>query len=294
MQKNRNLIEALLFILPALAIYLFYFILPIPTSFYFSLFNWDGISAVSNFIGFDNWVELFQDPIVWKSFGNNVILIFASILIQIPLGLMLGLLISSKLKGVRLYKLLYFLPMMIASVAIAMIWNLVFDPNFGLLNAILNSVGLEQFAMGWLGDPKLALGAIIGVVCWQFTPFYMVIFSAALSGIPEEILEAAYLDGASKIQTFFKITLPLLKSTVQVTMILAITGSLRYFDLIFVMTGGGPNHASELLATYMYRQAFTSFRMGYGSTIAVFMLMIAFSITFLILRNRKQGILYGE
>lgn len=291
MKKIQNFYQAIFFILPALVIYLFYFILPIPSSAYLSFFDWDGISANSNFVGLDNWKALLQDPVVWTSLKNNIILVFASIAIQIPMGLLLGVLISSKLKGVRLYKLLYFLPMMIASVAIALTWYQVFEPNFGLLNGLLNLIGLENWTRGWLGEEGFSLAAVIAVICWQFIPFYMVLFSAALAGISKDILEAAYLDGASKPQTFFFVTLPLLKSTIRIAIILALVGSLRYFDLIFVMTEGGPNHSSELLATYMYKQAFTSFKMGYGSTIATFLLLISIAATFIVLQNsNKRGI----
>jgi raffinose/stachyose/melibiose transport system permease protein len=143
--------------------------------------------------------------------------------------------------------------------------------------------------MGWLGEPRLALWAVIGAICWQYIPYYMVLFAAALSGIPQELYEAAYIDGASKTQGFFLIALPLLKNTIRIACVLSLTGSLKYFDLLFVMTEGGPDHASELLATYMFKQAFTSFRMGYGSTIAVFMFLISFILAIIVLRRGKKA-----
>ena len=236
------------------------------------------------FLGFGNWIALFNDPVFWKSFINNITLVIASILIQLPLALLLALLVSSRLKGNKLFKLLYFVTMMLSAVAIGMTWNFIYEPNYGLLNSLLSGVGLESLTRGWLGDPNLALGAVIVAICWQYIPFYMVIFTAALAGIPGEIMDAAHIDGASKVQSFFLITVPLLSNTIKMASVLSLTGSLKYFALIFVMTLGGPNHASELMATYMYKQAFTTFRMGYGSTVAVFIFLISFLLTVIVLR----------
>jgi raffinose/stachyose/melibiose transport system permease protein len=295
MNKKHDFLVALLFFLPALIFYIFYFILPIPTSAYYSFFQWNGISPTMKFLGFGNWVTLFKDQAFWKALTNNITLVIASIVIQLPIGLILGVFVSSKLKGARSLKLIYFLPMLLSAVAIGLTWNFIYEPTFGLLNAFLNLLGLGRFATGWLGEEKYALWAVIIAICWQYIPYYMVLFAAALSGIPQELYEAAYIDGASKGQGFLTITLPLLKNTIRIACVLSLTGSLKYFALIFVMTGGGPNHASELLATYMFQQAFTTFRMGYGSAIAVFMFIISFVLTILILRKgkRQEEIVYG-
>jgi raffinose/stachyose/melibiose transport system permease protein len=289
--KRHNLLAALLFVLPALAIYLFYFIYPIPASTYYSLFKWNGISPRMQYLGLGNWAALAGDAIFWKSFLNNLILVVSSIVIQLPIGMALGLLVSSTLKGTRLLKLVYFIPLMLSEVAIGITWKFIFEPNYGLLNAFLRLIGLSFLASGWLGEPGLALGAVISTICWEFIPFYMVIFAAALAGISRELIEAAYIDGASASVTFFRITLPLLRSTVRTAAILSLTGSLKYFGLIYVMTEGGPDHATELLATYMYKQAFTDFNMGYGSTVAVFMFLISFLLTLLVLRmGRREAV----
>ncbi len=209
------------------------------------------------------------------------------------MALALGLLVSSQLRGARLFKLLYFIPMMLSAVAIGITWKFIYEPNYGLLNGALRLVGLGSLARGWLGEPRLALAAAIATICWQFIPFYMVIFAAALAGVPQELIEAAYIDGASPAVSFFRITLPLLRNTIRTAAILSLTGSLKYFGLIYVMTEGGPDHATELLATYMYKQAFTGFRMGYGSTVAVFMFLISFLLTVLVLRLGKREAAYA-
>ncbi|MFP4612045.1 MAG: carbohydrate ABC transporter permease [Spirochaetaceae bacterium] len=276
------------FVLPALAIYLFYFLAPIPLSAYYSLFQWSGVSALDDFIGFSNWNRLVRDAVFWVSVRNNVLLVVLSVVIQLPLGLLLAVYVSSKLKGTRTLKFVFFLPMTMSAVAIGLTWRYVFDANFGLLNGLLEAIGLPELARSWLGNPRYALPAVVAVVCWQFIPYYMVIFAAALAGIPRDLIDSAAIDGAAPVQTFFRIKLPLLGNTVRMAIILSVTGSLKYFALVFVMTGGGPYHASELMATYMYKQAFSNFRMGYGSTVAVFMFLLSFVVTVLILRIRRK------
>lgn len=359
MKHQHNVWVALAFIAPSLLIYLFYFIFPIPSSVYYSFFEWNGLPSQyrlttpifkrleqeqgfpkelsaqlkplrnakfdrdaeflaevgkylsaehvrqyrtqlleyaysgKKFLGFGNWQALFRDSIFWKALTNNIFLVLMSIALQIPAGIILGVFVSSSLRGTRLFKLVYFIPMMISSVAIGITWKYVYDPNFGLLNSFLRSIGLEMFAKGWLGDPKLALLSVVVSTCWQFIPFYMILFAAALSGIPKDVYEAASIDGATGTQAFFRITLPLLKSTIRVACVLSLTGSLRFFDLIYVMTGGGPNRASELLATYMFEQSFTSFKMGYGSTIAVFMFLLSLVLAMFTLAGGKNDETYA-
>lgn len=278
------------FVLPALAIYLFYFLLPVPLSSYYSLFRWDGMSPLEHFRGLDNFRILMRDPVMWQSLLNNVRLVVLSIMIQLPIGLILGLIVSSRLRGLGTFKLLYFLPMTISAVAIGLTWKFIYSPQYGLINNVLRAVGLDSLTQGWLGEPNLAFGAVVAAVSWQYIPFYMVIFAAALAGIPRQLTESAYIDGASGFQSFVHVTFPLLGTTIRTAMVLSLTGSLKYFALIFVMTGGGPNHASELMATYMYKQAFGNFNMGYGSAIAVLMFLIAIILTVAILRvGRKKG-----
>ncbi len=264
----------LLFFLPAGIFYGVYFVLPIPISTYYSFFEWSGVGAM-DFIGLENWLTLAQDGTFWISFWHNIILVFSSLGIQIPFAIGLALLLGTDLRGTRVFKALYFIPMLFSAVAIGIIWVSIYDTNFGLLNSLLSSVGMGQFTYSWLGNSSFALGAVIAVICWRFIPFYMVIFLAALSGIPEKLYEAAEIDGANTWETFRYITLPSLKPTVKMAALLIIVGSLKYFPLIWTMTGGGPGHATELMATYMYRQAFSSYKMGYGSTVAVAMFLLA-------------------
>jgi raffinose/stachyose/melibiose transport system permease protein len=294
MRTRSTFLSGFVFVLPALLIYLLYFILPIPLSGFYSLFRWDGISPHKVFVGLGNWLGVFSDGVFLRSLLNNLELVVFSLLIQLPMGILLALFISSRMKGSRTMKLLFFLPLMFSDVAIGIMWRYIYEPNFGLLNTFLRAVGMGYATTGWLGDPHFAFGAVVATICWQFIPFYMIIFAAAISGIPEELRESAYLDGASPSQAFFRITLPLLSNTIRTAAILSLTGSLKYFGLIYVMTQGGPDHASELLATYMYKQAFTNFRMGYGSTIAMSMFIVSFALTVVLLRlGRRSEVSYA-
>nr|WP_321458463.1 sugar ABC transporter permease [uncultured Cohaesibacter sp.] len=175
-----------------------------------------------------------------------------------------------------------------AIILLCVLFKNIFDPNFGPINAILTELGLYGLTQDWLGDPDFALGSIIAVVCWQNIPFYMVLFLAALSSFPREIVEAANLDGASQSTIFWRLKLPHMQGTFRTAVLLAVIGSMRYFDLVYVMTDGGPEHSSEMMATYMYHTVFNSFDMGYGSTIASGMFLIITVIAAISMRLSKR------
>lgn len=275
-----------LFLAPALFFFALYVLAPIPVSFYYSLFRWDGIGE-RVFIGFQNWRELTQDPIFWRALKNNVTLVVISILVQLPMGIALALLLTSRFRWRKLLKTIYVLPYLMSAVAIGMLWRYIYEPTFGLLNMFLEAIGRSNWILDWLGDPKVVLYSVINAINWQFIPFYMLLFMAALIGIPDELYEAAKIDGASAWKVFWTITLPLLWPTVTNAAILSLVGSLKYFDLIHVLCGGGPSHASELMATYMYKRSFQHFRMGYGSTVAVALFTIGFVLSMVFLRATR-------
>lgn len=271
-----------LFLAPALIVYLVYVVYSILMTFYYSLLEWSGITA-SEFAGLANYIQLVNDGIFWQSVKNNLILVVMSVATQLPLGLIMALLLFSPIRGISIFRTVYFMPFLMSTVAIGLLFVFILDPSFGLVNNFLGSIGLESLQRGWLGESDTAFWAIVAVISWQFAPFYMILFRAALVGIPSELYEAAAIDGVNKWQGFIHITLPLLMPTIITSSILAIIGSLKYFDLIYVMTGGGPNHATELMATYMYKQAFTNFNMGYGSAVSVGMFIVALIITLIVL-----------
>ncbi|QHA93566.1 sugar ABC transporter permease [Bacillus sp. N1-1] len=289
--KKRNMRKAVtisLFTAPALIVYLVYVVYPILSTLSYSFYSWDGTSD-KTFIGLDNYVQLFHDAIFWTSLTNNAWVVITSVFVQIPLGMIMALMLFAPIRGIRLFSSVYFLPFLMSTVAIGLLWVYMFDPINGIINQLINFLGFENVA--WLSDENTALIAILLVVVWQFSPFYMILFKAAMVGIGEELYESAEIDGANSWQKFFHITLPLLMPTIVSSSILAIVGSLKAFDIFYIMTGGGPNHATELMGTYMFKQAFINFNMGYASAIAFIMFLIALVVTILIQvvdYNRKK------
>ncbi|WAM33579.1 carbohydrate ABC transporter permease [Caldicellulosiruptor morganii] len=275
--KSAKLLQNLglaLFLAPALILIGIYIIWPIIMSFDLSLYEWDGVSPQKLYLGLKNWKDLLVDSIFWHAFGNNIKFIFLSIIIEMPIAILIAVLLDRGGKRFDAFKSLFYLPMLMSSVAIGVLFKYIYDPNFGLISGILSFLHLDSLNQDWLGDPNVAFYSVVAVICWQYIPFYMIFFIAALSNIPQELYEAAKIDGATQQQYFWRIELPLLTPSIKTACILSLIGSLKYFDLIYVMTEGGPSNATELMATYMYKNAFASFKMGYGSTIASAMFLI--------------------
>ena len=288
MHKRRVLNDVnttiVLFLVPAFILYIVLVVIPIFKSLEFSFFRWDGLGAMENFVAFDNYISIFKDRVFWGSFSNNLFLVFFSIITQMPFAILLAIILTSKIKGKSFLRTMYFAPQIISTVATGYLFYYIFEPTFGLLNETLKLIGLQNFTQGWLGEPKLALLSVLFVISWRFVGFYMVLFMAAIEGIPNELFEAARIDGCTKFQVVRKITLPLLSGTLKTACILSIVGSIKYFDLVWIMTAGGPAHASELIATYMYKKTFLSWEMGYGSALAFILFIIAFSLSIIFMR----------
>lgn len=288
---NEYTFTAILFLFPTFFFLAVFIVWPILSSLQLSFVEWNGISPQRDFIGFDNWTRLFKDSVFWRAFGNNLIIVVLSILIQLPVAMALAVLLDKGGRKLQLFKTVYFFPMLMSTVAIGILFKYIYDPQFGMVTSLLRAVNLEFLVRNWLGDPGVVLYSVIVVICWQYIPFYMILFLAALTGIPEELREAALIDGATENQYFWRIVLPLLRGTISTAMVLSLIGSLKYFDLIWVMTEGGPSNASELMATYMYKKAFQSFEMGYGSTVAtaLFVIVMTIALTVFYLLNREGG-----
>ena len=276
------------FLVPAVFFLVVFLLYPLISSFQLSLLDWNGLGTGERFVGMANWLRLAQDRLFWKALGNNLELAFFSVLFQMPIALLLAVVLDEASKGSRILKILYFLPLLMSSVALGVVFKNIYDPNFGPINGFLSAVHLDVLVRDWLGDPRMALGSVIAVVCWQNIPFYMVLFLAGLSSFPRELGEAARLDGASETTIFWRIKLPHLQGTVRTAVMLAVVGSMRYFDLIFIMTDGGPDGASELMATYMFRTVFSSFQLGYGSTVASAMFLIVTLVAAVTMRLTRR------
>ncbi len=289
-QQSRRLSAcvAAAFLLPALIMLAVYLLYPLVANFRLSFVEWNGLGNTAKNVGLQNWAQLLHDSVFLKSLTNNLTLAALSILIQIPIGLILAFMLDRAGRGSTVLKVLYFLPLLLSSVAIGTVFRNLYDPNFGPLNTLLRAAHLDGLARDWLGDPGLALASVILVVCWQNIPFYMLLFLAGLSGMPSELGEAAKLDGASEGVIFWRITLPFLQGTVRTALVLSLIGSLRYFDLVYVMTGGGPSGSSELMATYMYRTVFSGFNIGYGAAISSAMFVLVIIASGLALRLTRR------
>ncbi|MCM3705596.1 MULTISPECIES: carbohydrate ABC transporter permease [Cytobacillus] len=277
--SNKKIIA--LYITPALFLILALIYVPILQTGYYGLMKWNGIGEMS-FIGLKNYTVLMKDPLFWKSALHSFLLALFSAL-SLSGYLFISIILAGKIKGADLLRKIYLIPMLLASVAIAQLWMKIYHPSNGMLNTVLMAIGIED-PPAWLADANLALYAIIIPIIWQYAGFYILIYYAALKNIPESLVEAARIDGASSWQIALKIKIPLVMNVIKVTIVLAVVGSLKYFDLIYVMTGGGPNGASEVMASYMYQKAFKGFDFGYASAIGFFLLVICLVVTYIIRR----------
>lgn len=275
--SNKKMIA--LYVLPALALVLALIYVPIVLTGYYGLMKWDGIGAME-FIGLDNYSRLVQDSAFWQSAYHAMLLALFSALSLIAY-LAVALVLSGEIKGANLLRKIYLIPMLLSSVAIAQLWLKIYHPTNGVVNSLLASLGFSG-TIEWLSDTRIVLLAIFIPIIWQYAGFYILIYYAALKNIPSSLVEAARIDGANPLQIALRVKLPLIASVSKMTIVLAIVGSLKYFDLIYVMTDGGPNGASEVMASYMYHQAFRSFDFGYGSAIGFFLLLICLIVTWLI------------
>lgn len=268
-----------LYVLPALLLIGVLIFIPLILTGYYGLMEWDGISAMK-FIGLENYITALQDKQFWDSALHSFLLALFSTL-SLVIYLAVSLILASKIKGADLLRKIYLIPMLLSSVAIAQLWIKVYNPTNGILNSALKGIGIDN-PPAWLAEPSIVLYAIFIPILWQYAGFYILIYYAALKNIPNSLIEAAKIDGASALQIAYKIKLPLIMGVVKVTIVLAIVGSLKYFDLIYVMTGGGPNGASEVMASYMYKLAFASYDFGYGSAIGFLLLIITLIVTIII------------
>ncbi|MGM9957021.1 MAG: carbohydrate ABC transporter permease [Peribacillus sp.] len=276
-----NKIVIALYVAPALLLIIALIYVPIVQTGYFGLMKWNGIGE-KEFIGLKNYATLLNDSHFWKSALHSFLLALFSALSLIGY-LFISFILASKVKGADLLRKIYLIPMLLASVAIAQLWLKIYHPTNGILNTLLVSLGIDN-PPAWLAETDLALYAIIIPIIWQYAGFYILIYYAALKNIPESLIEAAKVDGATSLQIALKIKLPLIMNVIKVTIVLAVVGSLKYFDLIYVMTGGGPNGSSEVMASYMYQKAFKSFDFGYASAVGFFLLVICLVVTYIIRR----------
>ncbi|MBQ6388931.1 MAG: sugar ABC transporter permease [Mogibacterium sp.] len=273
----------IIFLLPALILFCGVLIAPIGASAYFSFFDWNGFTD-KIFIGFSNYKELFTSDSIgfMKALGNSLLLAALSVFLQLPLALGLALVLGKKIKGERIFLSVYFMPVLISTVVIGQLWLKIYNPDYGVLNVALRAVGLDNLTRIWLGDKATALGAVFVPILWQYVGYHMLLLYAGVKSVPTELREAAMLDGATDGQVNRYIVLPYIKPIIKISVIFAVTGSLKSFDLIYVLTNGGPLHTTEVPSTLMISMLFLRNRYGMGSTIAVLLILLCFGFALLI------------
>ena len=273
----------IIFLLPALILFCGVLIAPIGASGYFSFFDWNGFTE-KTFIGFSNYKELFTSDSIgfMKALGNSLLLAVLSVFLQLPLALALALVLGKKIKGERAFLSVYFMPVLISTVVIGQLWLKIYNPDYGVLNVALRAVGLDNLTHIWLGEKATALGAVFVPILWQYVGYHMLLLYAGVKSVPPELREAAMLDGATDGQVNRYIVLPYIKPIIKISVIFAVTGSLKSFDLIYVLTNGGPLHATEVPSTLMISMLFLRNRYGMGSTIAVLLIILCFAFALLI------------
>jgi raffinose/stachyose/melibiose transport system permease protein len=280
--KRRDELTAYLFLLPAFVLFFLFLVYPIGLSVYYSLYDWNGLGPATDYVGLDNFTRILGDTIFHRAIAHGLMIVALSLVIQLPLSLGLALIVGRNLPGRVFFRSIFFMPYVISEVIAAIMWLGLFnpDPARGLINAVITLIpGVE--AQPWLGDLNTVLPALFVVLTWKYFGLHMLLFMTGLQSIPMEVEEAARIDGANGWQLITRIIIPLLGSTTRTSVYLSVLGSLQQFILVWVMTKGGPVNASEVMATYMYRFGFVRFWLGYGSAVAIVMLLV--SLTFSII-----------
>jgi raffinose/stachyose/melibiose transport system permease protein len=273
-----------LYLLPVLIFVLTFVYYPIVYTANISTLEWNGIGAAREFIGVKNYTDSFRDTVVRRALTNQAGFGAVTIFGQMVLGLTIAILLKSRARFKTLYKILFFLPVVLSATVVSYVFRRIYDGSTGELNALLTAVGLESLTNAWLADPKLALYALMIANMWQWTGFSFMMYFAGLTQIEDEIYEAARIDGASFFQIIRHIVLPLLRPTHFSLVILGVIGVLKTFDLVYLMTQGGPGRATEFMSTYIFKKGILEFNAGYASALAMLVLLIALVLTVIQLR----------
>jgi raffinose/stachyose/melibiose transport system permease protein len=264
-----------LYIAPAATLYVVFIIVPVVQAVHYSFYNWSGLGPLSEFVGLGNYREAFGDPSFRQAMSHNAILVALSLGLQLPLSLGVALLLNRPLKGRSLLRLVFFTPYVLSEAITAIVFLQILQPD-GLLDAFLKSIGLGSLVQLWLADLGVVFYTLFVVITWKYIGFAIILFLAGLQGIPRELNEAAAIDGATSWTTLRYVTIPLLGPTIRIWAFLAIIGSIQLFDLVWIMTLGGPAGASSTMATYMVDQGVNSYRVGYAISVAVILFLICF------------------
>lgn len=287
--KRSKFIFIVISLLPAVLIYSVFYIYPALKAFYISLCEWSGYSPKPIFIGLANFKQLIKDKYVWSALKHNVDFFVIPTIITLALSLFFASLLSSKeIKGRDFFRITYFFPNVISAVAMAVLWSFIFNPSFGILNWFLKSIGLSHLTHTWLGEKNTALPALTIPSIWGGIGFTTVLLLAAMYNIPTTLYEAAEIDGANKWHRFYHITFPLIWEIMRIVIIFSVIGALKKFEIIYLLTAGGPDRATDVIALRMYYEAFSAYKMGYGTAISVWMFILVFILTLISMKLTKK------
>jgi raffinose/stachyose/melibiose transport system permease protein len=292
-QRGRPMSEmagSALLLAPALVFCTIFIFIPAALAIVGSFYSFGLTSTNWQYVGFGNYARAAHDPIFWVALRNNIIIVLGSIALQVGIGTVLAAILDRGIpRGTTFFRTIIFMPMVVSAVAVALIWLIILDPNVGILNALVKFVGMAPPSLGWLGDPSISIWMVLLVAAWQYTGFMMVLILAGLQGIPGELYEAAALDGARGMKAFWYITLPAIRNVLIVAVLITTIGGFKVFDLIYVLTQGGPANATQVLGTYIYLQAFNLTNMGYANAIAVVLLAIAVALGWMQLKTSRKA-----
>lgn len=293
-----NLVTIALFLLPALVLFGLLVLAPILVAAYTSLFDWNGYGGMpTDFVGLDNFTKLFTSPVFFGDLRNALLLIVLSLVVQLPMSLGIALLLNQRIRGRAFFRLLFFAPYVLSEVIAGVLFTMIFAPDTGLADQVMKVLGLADLGVTWLADPSIVMYVLFFVMCWKYFGFHMILYLAGRQNIPNELIEAAAIDGGSEWKIFRYVTLPLLGPTIRISVFLSVIGTIQLFDLVWVLTEGGPLHASETLAVTMFDVGFVRRQVGYSGAIS--MVMFAISLLFavgyqrFVMRRDIEGAITG-
>jgi N-acetylglucosamine transport system permease protein len=279
---SRNLFIAI-FILPALVGFSLFVMYPMLKGMYYSLYQWSGVTAEMKFVGIGNYTQLLTDPYVIGAFKNEFVILFWKILLIVSISLLFAIALTRSKLGTReksLYRILFFFPNILSVIIIANIWSYVYYPSFGILNSVLVKLGLEEWTHAWLGEKGTVIGAVVPVVTWAAVGLFMIIFIAAIKGIPDELFDSAFIDGAGEWRQLFHLILPMIWEQIKFSVVtIIITTFNTTFILVLAMTQGGPDNASQVVGSYIYDQTFKQYHAGYAISIGVVLFVVVLAVT---------------
>lgn len=285
----RDYRDAYILMAPAVLLFVGFVIYPLVRTVILSFYDYGLTDPRLEYIGLQNYMELMEDQVFWRSIQNNMFILVGSVIVQVGLGLVLAAVLSRGIRwGKTFFRTLHFAPVVMSAVAVGVLWQLIYDPGVGAINAVLKALNLPVPTQGWLGDPNIVMFSILIAASWQYTGYMMTILLAGMQSVPEDLYEASSLDGANEVQNFMFITFPMIRNVVLAATLITMIGAIKVFDIVFVLTRGGPANSSQVMGTYIYYNAFTINRAGYASAIGTVLLLFALILGLLQLRFSRR------